>query len=219
MTMHSVRKTAVLAALALTAAAGNAAAQYNSSPSWTGPYLGASVGLGTAKTIWSSADFESKGRGAVGGLQAGYNWQTGSIIVGAEGDYLFSGLKGSGDCLGATATCSSNTRGLGSLRGRLGWAIAPPAMLYFTGGLAWGNTQWSATPTGGGPAASFSHTSAGYALGGGAEFMLSDKWTLKAEYLHYNLGTVQAGAGQFLTTAADLKPRADTFKLGINFKF
>ncbi len=214
---------AVLAAAALLAAAGasNALAQSAANP-WTGPYLGASVGTGSAKTVWSSADFnsfETKGGRALGGLQGGYNFQTGSIILGVEGDYMFSNLKGSTDCPGGGVTCASDTKGLGSLRGRMGWAIAPPAMLYFTGGLAWGNTQWTATPNGGGATSSFSQTSTGYALGAGAEFLLNKNWTLKAEYLHYNLGSVRTGAGEFIGNAVDLKPRADTFKLGVNFKF
>jgi outer membrane immunogenic protein len=198
-----------------------ASAQTSASP-WSGPYLGASVGTGSAKTIWSSADFnnfESKGGRALGGVQGGYNYQNGSIVFGAEADYMFSSLKGSATCPSGLVTCGSDTKGLGSLRGRLGWAIAPPAMVYFTGGLAWGNTQWTATPSFGGPTASFSQTSTGYALGGGAEFLLSKNWSLKAEYLHYNLGSVRTAPGEFVANAVDLKPRADTFKLGVNFKF
>jgi outer membrane immunogenic protein len=217
---HTKAKLSTAALLAVLGTS-STMAQSSSNP-WTGPYLGASVGTGSAKTVWSSADFnsfETKGGRALGGLQGGYNFQTGSIIVGVEGDYMFSNLKGNANCPGGGVTCTSDTKGLGSLRGRMGWAIAPPAMLYFTGGLAWGNTQWSATPNGGGAASNFSQTSTGYALGAGAEFLLNKNWTLKAEYLHYNLGTVRTGAGEFIGNAVDLKPRADTFKLGVNFKF
>jgi outer membrane immunogenic protein len=214
----SITRSSVLATVVAMATTAAASAQYNNAPNWTGPYLGASVGAGTAKTIWSAADFETSSKGAIGGVQTGYNWQTGSVVLGVEGDYLFSNAKGSVDCLGGS-TCSSTTHGLGTLRGRLGWAIAPPAMLYFTGGLAWGNTEWSAMPNTGGTQASFSHASRGTAFGGGAEYMLSSNWTLKAEYLHYNLGTVHAGGGDFLSGPVDLKTRADTFKLGVNFKF
>jgi outer membrane immunogenic protein len=220
----NLRKTSgLISAAALSiAVSGTAVVAQSTSNPWTGPYLGASVGTGTAKTIWSSADFpifDSKGGRALGGLQGGYNVQNGSIVFGAEADYMFSSLKGTAACPGGIATCISNTKGLGSLRGRLGWAIAPPAMLYFTGGLAWGNTQWSATPNIGGPSANFSHTSAGYVLGGGAEFLLSKNWSLKAEYLHYNLGSIRTAPGEFVGNAIDLKPRADTFKLGVNFRF
>jgi outer membrane immunogenic protein len=223
-TSMNLRKTfGTPVAAALMAILGGAAAHAQASANpWSGPYLGASVGTGTAKTIWSSADFnsfDSKGGRALGGLQGGYNFQNGSIVLGAEADYMFSSLKGTATCPGGLVTCTSDTKGLGSLRGRLGWAIAPPAMLYFTGGLAWGNTQWSATPTLGGPSANFTHTSAGYVLGGGAEFLLAKNWSLKAEYLHYNLGSIRTAPGEFIGNAVDLKPRADTFKLGVNFKF
>jgi outer membrane immunogenic protein len=221
MIIKSVTTTLAATGL-LTMLGGTSASAQSFAAPWTGPYLGASVGTGTAKTIWSSADFnnfESKGGRALGGLQGGYNFQTGNIIVGAEADYMFSSLKGSATCPNGVVTCGSDTKGLGSVRGRLGWAIAPPAMLYFTGGLAWGNTQWSATPTLGGTSANFSHTSAGYVFGGGAEFLLAKNWSLKAEYLHYNLGSIRTAPGEFVANAVDLKPRADTFKLGVNFKF
>jgi outer membrane immunogenic protein len=203
------------ATVAVLAVCANAATAQN----FSGPYLGASVGAGTAKTIWSSADFnqfESRGRGAIGGLQAGYNWQMGSAVLGVEGDYMFGNLKGTANCPNGTP-CTSNTDRLGSLRARAGWVVAPPVMLYFTGGLAWGNTNWTNATAA--STYNFSHSSRGYVLGGGAEFFLNDKWTLKAEYLRYNLGTAHASATEFGGLNADFKPRADTFKLGINFKF
>ncbi len=210
------------AAALLSVMSGTTAHAQSPANPWSGPYLGVSVGTGTAKTIWSGADFnsfDSKGSRAIGGLQGGYNFQNGSIVIGAEADYTVSNLKGTATCPGGLVTCSSDTKGLGSLRGRLGWAIAQPAMLYFTGGLAWGNTQWSSTTKVNGPLANFSHLSAGYVLGGGAEFLLNKNWSLKAEYLHYHLGSVRTAPGEFVSNAVDLKPRADTVKLGVNFKF
>src|ERR1700749_2359250 len=60
--------------------------------SWGGLYGGLNVGGGvgntsfsvTAPGLFSSASDEI--RGFVGGGQAGYNWQFGSLVVGVEGD-------------------------------------------------------------------------------------------------------------------------------------
>jgi outer membrane immunogenic protein len=210
----------LFAAVSLAAASITLGTTAASAQNFSGPYLGASIGAGTAKTIWSSADFntfETGGRSAIGGLQAGYNWQMGSALLGIEGDYMFGRLKGDTNCPNPASTCASSTDRLGSLRARAGWVVAPPIMLYFTAGLAWGNTNLASTSAS--ASNSFTHSSTGYALGGGAEFFLNDKWTLKAEYLRYNLGTIHASATDFGGSGIDFKPRADTFKLGLNFKF
>ena len=50
--------------------------------SWAGPYLGANLGYG-----WGSVDNNpTNPSGFVGGVQAGYNWQSGAMVFGLEGD-------------------------------------------------------------------------------------------------------------------------------------
>src|SRR5271156_3389979 len=50
--------------------------------SWAGPYLGANLGYG-----WGSVDHNpTQPSGFEGGAQAGYNWQSGAIVFGIEGD-------------------------------------------------------------------------------------------------------------------------------------
>src|SRR5262245_59599397 len=70
-------------------------------PGWTGFYLGVNAGGG-----WADAqiDFSLGGvpfaavdnsmRGALGGVQAGYNWQAGAILLGVEADAQASGVQG-----------------------------------------------------------------------------------------------------------------------------
>ena len=207
--------SAALIGIALTTASGNAAFAQN----WNGTYAGVSLGYGMQKDHWApqgAQDFWDNARGAIGGVQAGYNWQSGSVLAGIEGDYLFSGIKGSTTCAGTPDTCSTNLNGLGSVRGRLGWVATPSAMFYFTGGLAWGSLQYKDTVAGG---VGFTHTSTGAVLGAGSEFMLSRNWTLKAEYLHYDLGKITAGAADFSGTPTDFRVKTDTFRLGLNYKF
>src|SRR3978361_492956 len=50
--------------------------------SWAGPYLGANLGY-----TWGSVDKnQTKPSGFAGGVQAGYNWQSGPWVFGVEGD-------------------------------------------------------------------------------------------------------------------------------------
>ena len=49
---------------------------------WMGPYFGANVGY-----QWGSIDNNpAKPSGVAGGIQAGYNWQNGNFVLGAEAD-------------------------------------------------------------------------------------------------------------------------------------
>src|SRR3984885_2937410 len=57
--------------------------------SWAGPYLGGNLGYD-----WGSVDHNpTKPSGFVGGVQAGYNWQSGPWVFGAEGDIQATGAS------------------------------------------------------------------------------------------------------------------------------
>jgi outer membrane immunogenic protein len=106
-----------------------------------------------------------------------------------------------------TATVSRQVDWLGTLRGRLGFLATPTFLVYGTGGLAFGGvsattniTQATAVtqsiPIFGllvGPSSYFSVGSlsdvrVGWTAGGGVEWMFLPNWSLKVEYLYYNLG-------------------------------
>ena len=144
--------------------------------------------------------------GFIGGAQAGYNWQSRSFVAGIEAD--IQGLSRSGSSgtttntgvvvgvpIISTQTASVSTSYLGTLRGRLGWAMTPTWLAYVTGGLAYGgvkatNTLFQTGTNGfvGAGSGTLSDTHAGWVLGGGLEWMLARTWSIKAEYLHYDLG-------------------------------
>jgi outer membrane immunogenic protein len=182
---------------------------------WDGYYAGISAGLARSTSTWSNATtFDVTSRGALGGVQAGYNWQSGSIVAGLEADYIATGAKGSSNpCNGSLAfTCSDKLTGIGSIRGRLGWTATPSALVYFTAGVARSlNTH---TYTTGALVTSVNAPSTGLAFGGGAEFKLNRHWGVKAEYIHYSFGSVTVS-----TVTTGFKSTADTFKLGLNYKF
>jgi outer membrane immunogenic protein len=177
----------------------------------TGPLLAASV-LGT------SGSFGTKGSGFIGGGQIGYNWQFGAWVAGVETDFQGASINGSnntstsvvpGPGVGPQAivtgiSTSSKLDYLGTVRGRLGYTVTPSLLLYGTGGLAYGEVS-STTSIGQqdtGPigvvattnlpyasSASASSTRAGWTAGAGLEWMFMPRWSVKAEYLHYDLGS------------------------------
>jgi outer membrane immunogenic protein len=92
---------------------------------------------------------------------------------------------------------------LGTVRARLGWLAIPTFLVYGTGGFAYGEVKSSTdiNTTLNGPGISpvaadiFSSsgnslTRGGWTAGGGVEWMFLPRWSLKAEYLYYDLGTV-----------------------------
>ena len=110
-----------------------------------------------------------------------------------------------------STSASSNLQWLGTVRGRIGYLVTPSLLVYGTGGLAYGGLNFNFSQTqldsfvySDGPSpiaiasgtAGYSGTMLGYAAGGGVEWMLFPNWSLKAEYIYYNLGNV--AATQFL---------------------
>jgi outer membrane immunogenic protein len=177
----------------------------------------------TAPAMASGATSQlSTGNGGfIGGAQFGYNHMLSPMfLAGVEADIQHSSLRGnaststqvltdttSGPNTGTWLTNLATSRGLdyiGTIRGRLGATVTPSLLLYVTGGLAYGRVKSSTTinqttailgvpPTA--TSGSFSDTRAGYTVGGGAEWMFLSKWSVKAEYLYYDLGSANYGTG------------------------
>src|SRR5258708_34143559 len=94
-----MRRIAGLAALLTTFAGGAACAADLPHPSyytataplsaysWTGLYLGGNLGYAWGTT----SNNPTRPSGFAGGAQAGYNWQTGQLVFGGEGDIQVSG--------------------------------------------------------------------------------------------------------------------------------
>lgn len=151
--------------------------------------------------------------GVIGGLQIGYNWQNTSFVYGLEADIQGSGQSGSVticDTAGCPAGAGMATQSVklpwfGTVRARLGFTPTPRWLVYATGGLAVAEIQDSIAqgPVGGptGINASIDTTRAGFAVGGGVETAITDRWSLKLEYLFMGFGTVSAGGtGAAVTT-------------------
>jgi outer membrane immunogenic protein len=181
--------------------------------------------------------------GFIGGGQLGYNWQNRNWVYGLEADIDWASAKGSADIPDATFTprfgihtplttnATRELNWLGTFRGRVGFTPTAPLLLFATGGLAIGQhklgigiTDPSATP----PANLFnetSKTSAGWTVGGGAEWMFAPRWSLKAEYLYVDLGSISStinyayGAGFTSSLTATVHDRVNIVRGGINYHF
>src|SRR6185437_6723332 len=94
-------------------------------------------------------------------------------------------------CPAAAFTCGSNTSGLASFRGRVGYA-AGPVMFYGTGGAGFARTNFNEGPPIAGILGSFTTNRWGYTAGAGIEWGFAPNWSAKLEYLHYGFDSVTA---------------------------
>jgi outer membrane immunogenic protein len=242
--------------------------------SWTGWYIGANGGyswgrgstdvtetlvttvtFGALAGSFSQTAFGSgtaKLNGALGGVQAGYNWQTDRFVWGIEGDIQATGQRGGiifcptgnlGGCAFNSVTENVKLPWFGTLRGRVGVAW-DRVLFYATGGLAVAEIKVDgaesfagAQPVLAGPfgSASRNSTRIGWVVGGGIEGAIDNNWSVKAEYLHMDLGSVDntvtasssANLGLFipatltlgLNSAFHTRFTDDIVRVGLNYKF
>ena len=174
--------------------------------------------------------------GFIGGGQIGYNWQSNSPWVwGLEADISYTDVNARRDFVTFNAagaplnnTLSSKMDYFGTVRGRLGYAW-DRTLVYATGGLAYAevenNAAFFAPVTGALQfAGSNRDTKTGYTVGGGIEHAWMGNWTVKAEYLYYDLGTTDVtvaaipgvGAGAYNSS---FKNDGHIVRAGLNYKF
>ena len=173
---------------------------------WTGFYGGMLSGSvwGDAHqvfTTFNTRDTPDFAGWFVGGL-AGYNLQHGRWVYGIEADYGFSNARGSVSCPSAfNFTCTSEADHLASVAGRVGFTW-DRALFYAKGGWAGADITMTAKQNAGVPFLP-SNTPIngetkwmnGWTIGAGVEFAIADRWSVKAEYMHFDLGKDQFTVG------------------------
>jgi outer membrane immunogenic protein len=184
---------------------------------WTGFYLGINGGWADGRSRFNFDDLGlSTGHfgtsGWLGGGTLGYNLQTGPWVLGLESDIDWASLSGSTACPVGGLTCQTQNDWLGTVRGRVGWAF-DRFLPYVTGGLAVGDINASVPNVG-----SQTATNAGWTVGGGLEYAITNNWSTKVEYLHVDLGSFDCTACSS-TPPVNVHLNEDIVRGGINYKF
>jgi outer membrane immunogenic protein len=114
-----------------------------------------------------------------------------------------------------------NVDWFGTVRGRVGYAF-DRALVYATGGFAYGNVDTSlSAPAAPGTFERRNGTQVGFVAGGGLEYKIMPKWSLKAEYQYVDLGSERLvgtpGFAGFSTNALDTA--FHTVRVGLNYGF
>lgn len=193
---------------------------------WTGWYAGLNAGYGWGNEAVAvtgdeflmaigipngvvPASIAKNPGGFIAGGQIGYNRQINQWVLGVEADLQWSDIKRRQSIATAVpggfppflTRDEQKLEWLGTLRGRVGYVLAPQWLIYGTAGLAYGGVSLSGYsalnhavfPICTGSycgAGSTSSTRVGWTAGAGVEYALTRPWSLKAEYLYYDLGGV-----------------------------
>ena len=212
--------------------AGAAWGQYNARTSTAG---GSYLDAASAAAVDAAGAQSVKPTGFTTGIEGGYNWQTGSLLLGIEADIQALHLNGATNS-GAVAypgapggsftiTSYGNADWLFTARPRIGFVTPGHWLIYATGGLALTALRSDFSFVDSGPAeesGKLDAVKAGYAVGGGVEAPLTERLSVKAEYLYVDFANAAAAitnppAGQTFTQSSDLT--ANIVRAGLNYRF
>ena len=216
---------------------------------WSGLYVGAQGGYGIGRKVWTdfNPDREVDVSGWLAGATIGANAQAGAFVLGVEGEWVWTGIKGDSQFLlpiaGGTAIqqteLASRFDWLGIASMRAGFIAADRWLVYLKGGVALAQEQHTfdalqvavrrgsvRLPLTG----SALHT--GYLAGIGVEHAFAGNWSAKLEYNYIafrsqdvitsGIETVNlppsVGTANFVQRVA-IREHLHLVKFGINYHF
>ncbi|HEX4638706.1 MAG TPA: outer membrane beta-barrel protein [Chthoniobacterales bacterium] len=207
---------------------------------WTGFYVGAIAGYARGDMNWRDVDFDSPMNppetivnndqsGFIGGGELGFNYQWHWVVLGIEGTFAYSDLQQHHQENAKSSPDTFDTRSdwQGTVSGRLGFAWNN--LLFFAkGGGAFVQQRytWLHNETFSNEVDTFKsdETRASALVGGGIEYRINCRWSVKAEYDHYFLGTdtitgPRTDDGLIEKESYDTTLNQDVVLVGVNYKF
>ena len=147
------------------------------------------------------------------GLTFGYNAQSGSLVYGLETDIDGAWNKGANGVAPPCFGCEVRLTYFGTVRGRVGYAVGQ-SLPYITGGFAYGGMRMGLV---GGP--KDNDAKGGWTAGGGVEYALPANWSVKSEYLYFELGRTGCDFAACGAGVAAVKYRGNLLRVGANYRF
>jgi len=220
----------------------------SSEPSWTGFYVGASVGGGfdhfafpydiDVPGIWGFVSNRSgiNASGPFGGLQGGFNYELPffHVVAGFEIDSSVSGIQGNTSIQGVlingqpyAATFGSKFEDFGTARLRLGYAWGR-FLPYLTAGFTYAttNTYYNVATSTLFASGSITETRTGVfphvgAFGAGLEYAIDPRFSVKGEYLYefINARTVLFAPTPDSHINFNTRSMYHVLRAGLNYKF
>jgi outer membrane immunogenic protein len=226
---------------------------------WTGFYVGANAGLSWGDTsldvdvgtgsgtitvppadvglINQTGSDDGNKTSFTGGVQAGYNYQSGSFLFGIETDFGFFDLDQHRTNVYQSATLISppityaldqrvKTEWIWTLRPRIGY-VSGPWLVYATGGIATSKIKLETTFADNRVPQNVAvvnkdDTDTGWTGGLGGAYAFTPNMSVRGEWLYVDFGKTHktvTGSNGFVTVTPEAKVRANLIRLGVDYKF
>jgi outer membrane immunogenic protein len=208
---------------------------------WDSVYIGGEVGYGWGSKDWSQTRsfFGAPGAGpafpldrgsantsgALAGGTFGFVRQSGSFVWGAEFNWDWADIKGTGGHVVFPAYSGrSQVDWIATLAGRIGYAVWDRGMLYAKGGLAIEDEHHQILFAGAPVTNRVSETRTGFVVGAGYEHAFSNGLSAKFEYNYLDFGNRvsefrYAAAPAGLVEDWRIKQNMHVVKVGLNWHF
>ena len=180
---------------------------------WSGFYVGANFGGG-----WTSGSLNIPGNNfyggtteLIGGVQAGYNFQAGHVLLGAEADVDWASFNH--PTLPAPTLGSVSNHWMSTVAGRIG-LVNDRWLVFAKLGGGWVGSE-AIVNIPGSPSWSGSSTNGGWLIGGGIEYGFKPHWTVKLEYDYLALSSWNSATTPVVALSHDVQ----MVKFGANYKF
>ncbi|OHV86559.1 outer membrane protein [Mesorhizobium sp. ORS 3428] len=183
---------------------------------WTGYYAGLQAGYGWGRSDISgtegapfaaSPDLDG---GFVGGHVAGL-WQFNQAVIGARAELSYSSIDGSA-LLAPANSVGTDVKWLGSVNAEAGFSV-DRWLIYGVGGVAFAGIETSQNA---GASFAKTRTDAGWTIGAGVDYALTNNVVVGAQYRYYDFGKEHFDAPDgFSDRDQDLKLHT----LGVNFSY
>ncbi len=205
-------------------------------PEWSGLYIGLNAGYGggdVRQNHYSAGVLDNSGSlsssGFLGGGTAGINYQFPgtNYVVGVEGDFDGSTVRtnaGGYDLGGGAIANDTKLDWFATARARFGYAFGN-ILPYVTGGASFGHVDQYRVEPGADPFGNFSvgSTRTGWTAGAGIEYQVTRNLSVKAEYLHVDLGPQYYQTPGELTFAPandhSAHPTLNVVRAGVDWRF
>jgi outer membrane immunogenic protein len=210
--------------------------------SWSGCYIGADVGggfvrdsdhehtaAGGASPFSPAPTNTANPGGVIGGGYLGCNYQFSShVVIGAEGDGQFAGIRGGTAQFPGSAPpglpndfYETRSNAQGSIRGRLGYGF-DRVLLYATGGVSFAQITEHDVQGFGPLAGTFNDTSTtrtGWTVGGGLEYAFLNNLIGRVEYRYSDFGTFSYSPPIFAPFVENHRITENQVLVGLSYKF
>lgn len=198
---------------------------------WTGFYIGGHLGAAWGSASWTSVGAgtttDPRFAGFLGGGEIGYNYQIGKWVFGVQADMSWTNAHGARSCPnGFFYNCEIAVTWLSTTTARIGYTYWDRLLLYVKGGLAVAKdraqyvcdtgSRPTIVPLVGCPSQSDSKTNAGWTVGWGSEFGLTQNVSVNSEIMYFNLGTERRNMASIV---ADVRQDGFISTVGLRYRF